>query len=302
MSENIFEEEFEQEAIDRIKRFGLLCESMGYTPVLGFSGGKDSQVCYDLCKRSGIEFKAKFNHCFESTTTMQFIREHYPEVEWRRVVKQGFFRNIAVNHAGLLPTVEMAYCCADYKHNRAYVDAATIIGVRRAESAARAKSNVLQTHTHTQLRKQHDTLTKYFAEHCMASGSLSEIQLMPIVDWSDEQVWDYIKRHNLPVNPEYNLRKRVGCIICPKADMNRNWQALAEHPKLIDCAIKAHSSRPENDWVITGDGNADYTDNKVEYICRWLNHSFRPFSKSQREKFEIVRQKYEEMKQDKGLY
>lgn len=131
----------------------------------------------------------------------------------------------------------------------------------------------------------------------MASGSPSEIELLPIVDWSDEQVWDYIKRHNLPVNPEYKTRKRVGCVICPKADLNRNWKVLAEHPKLIDCAIKAHSSRPENGWFITTD-NADYTDNKVEYICRWLNYSFRPFSKSQREKYNLIKQKYEEYKRN----
>lgn len=40
----IFDVQFEDEAIERIRKFARLSEKMGYTPVLGFSGGKDSQV------------------------------------------------------------------------------------------------------------------------------------------------------------------------------------------------------------------------------------------------------------------
>lgn len=40
---------------------------MGFEVCLGFSGGKDSQVCYDLCKRSGIEFKAYYNVALKVT-------------------------------------------------------------------------------------------------------------------------------------------------------------------------------------------------------------------------------------------
>lgn len=139
----LFDEQFEQEAIERIRKFERLANKMGFEPVLGFSGGKDSQVCYDLCKRAGIKFRAVFNHCFETAETMRFIRKYYPDVEWRREVKQGFFENIRVNHNGYLPTVELSFCCVDYKHNPHYVDDASIVGVRREESAKRAKRQVL---------------------------------------------------------------------------------------------------------------------------------------------------------------
>lgn len=88
---SLFDEQYEIEAIERIRKFASLSQKMGFIPVLGFSGGKDSQVCYDLCKRAGIVFRAVFNHCFESAQTLNFIRTQYPEVEWRREVKQGFF-------------------------------------------------------------------------------------------------------------------------------------------------------------------------------------------------------------------
>lgn len=278
----LFYKQFEDEAIERIRKFARLSEKMGYIPVLGFSGGKDSQVCYDLCKRAGIKFRAVFNHCFESAATLKFIRENYPEVEWRREVKQGFFENISKNHASILPTAEFAYCCEDYKHNPKYVDDASIVGVRKSESAKRAKRKVLEAKNKTTLRKNSRTIYSFFDTDCVASGAASEIQLKPIVDWSDDEVWDYVRRHNLPINPEYQNGRRVGCLICPKANFTSNYRSLLRYPKLIDCVIKTREKREDIDWYITSDG-CDYADNKAYYVCRWLNHSFRPFSKKQEE-------------------
>lgn len=296
---SLFDEQYEIEAIERIQKFASLSQKMGFIPVLGFSGGKDSQVCYDLCKRAGIVFRAVFNHCFESAQTLNFIRTQYPEVEWRREVKQGFFANIRHNHNCLLPTVEFAYCCEDYKHNRQYVDDSSIIGVRRSESAKRSARKVLETKNKTFLKKNSDTIYEYFGTNCVASGAPSEIQLKPIVDWSDEDVWNYIKRHNLPINPEYKTYRRVGCVICPKANFNSNYKALMKYPKLIDAIIRARAG--ENcDWVITSD-NKDYSNDKVYYVCRWLNHSFRPFTQAQQSLFECVRNKHNSLlKQQKA--
>lgn len=292
----LFDDEFEQQAIERIQKFARLSEKMGFVPVLGFSGGKDSQVCYDLCKRAGIQFRAVFNHCFETAETLRFIRKYYPDVEWRREVKKGFFENIRVNHNGFLPTVEAAFCCVDYKHNTHYIDASSIVGVRRAESAKRAKRKIIETKNKTVLKRNRELIGGYFADQCVASGAPSEIQLKPILDWSDTEVWGYIKRHNLPINPEYKARKRVGCTICPKANFTANYKALLEHPKLIDCAIAARKkSNAANDWKITGD-KEDYADRKAEYICRWLNHSFRPFTKKQRILADLVIEKYNSLK------
>lgn len=61
--------------------------------------------------------------------------------------------------------------------------------------------------------------------------------------------------------------------------------------KLIDAFIKARIKRDDLNWVITSD-NVDYENNKVEYICRWLNHSFMPFTKRQRELYELVLANY----------
>lgn len=260
-----------------------------------FRGGKDSQVCYDLCMRAGITFKAYFNHAFESSETLKFIRERYPDVIKRRDYRFGFIENIRKMHGGLLPTVTMAYCCEDYKHNPKYVDLCSIVGVRKAESAKRHKRTAFEAKNKTTLKKNKSLIDDYFEEHCQSVGSSSIIQLKPIIDWTDDDVWSYIHRYNLPINPEYIKRKRVGCIVCPKANFLSNGIALLENPKLIDAFIMAREKgRLRTDWIINQE-NKDYSNDKCYYICRWLNHSFMPFSKKQEALYLQVKEKYDKL-------
>lgn len=291
---NLFFNEIEQTAIVRIQKFARIAKAMNFDVCLGFSGGKDSQVCYDLCRRSGIKFTAYFNHSFESSMTLNFIKRFYPDVVWRRDHKFGFIENIKINHAGMFPTVERAYCCKDYKHNPKYVDACSIVGVRKAESPKRAKRTTFEIKNKTIKKRNTVLFNEYFEEHCQSTGTAGIIQLKPIIDWSDDDVWEYIERYDLPVNPEYKLNRRVGCIVCPKANFSSNYKSLLKYPKLIDCFIRAREGVDYSDWTITSD-NRDYSDNKPYYICRWLNHSFRPFSKTQEKQYLQVRRKYDEI-------
>ena len=279
---DLFQEELENTAIDRIKRFYQIALAMNFQVHLGFSGGKDSQVVYDLVKRSGIPFTAYYNRAFESKETKEFIKRYYPEAIWRQDHKFGFIENIRTVHLGLLPTVQMAYCCDNYKHNPKYIDKCSIVGVRKQESNKRKDRTTLSIKNKTVKKKNKEVISEYFVENCQSLGTKSVIQLLPIVDWSEENVWDYIKAHQLPINPEYNHSKRVGCMVCPKGSFDRNYYYLMKYPKLIDAFILARekSGNPNIDWIITSD-NKDYVDNKPYYICRWLNHSFNQFTKKQ---------------------
>lgn len=294
---DLFLKQYEQIAIERIQKFAKIAKTMGFEVHLGFSGGKDSQVCYDLCKRSSIEFRAFFNRSFESYTTLRFIREYYPEVIWRHDHPFGFIRNIRVNHKGYLPTVQSAYCCADYKHNRKYVDDCSIVGVRKAESAKRRNRTAFEAKNKTTMNRNKALFNEYFEEHCQSTGTAGIIQLKPIIDWTNENVWDYIKNHNIPINPEYKKAKRVGCIVCPKSNFTSNYIELIKHPKLIDAFILAREKAERNNditWSITSD-NKDYSDDKPYYICRWLNHSFMQFTKKQEQLYKQVRIAYDRL-------
>lgn len=294
---NIFLKEYEQIAIERIQKFAKIAKAMSFEVHLGFSGGKDSQVCYDLCKRSGIDFTAFFNHSFESATTLRFIKEYYPGVIWRHDHPFGFIQNIRINHKGLLPTVQSAFCCADYKHNRKYVDNCSIVGVRKSESPKRKMRTTFEVKNKTTMKRNKALFNEYFEEHCQSTGTAGIIQLKPIIDWTDENVWDYIKIHNIPINPKYKESKRVGCIVCPKTNFTANYIELIKHPKLIDAFILAREKADRNteiNWYITSD-NKDYSDNKPYYICRWLNHSFMPFTKKQEQLYKQVRNAYDKL-------
>lgn len=287
---NMFLSEMEDIAIQRIRKFYSIAQKFGFEVHLAFSGGKDSQVCYDLCKRSGIPFKAYFNHCFESRVTLNFIREKYPDVIYRRVVKEGFIRNIKVNHNGFLPTAYHAYCCEDFKHNKKNIDECSIVGVRRSESSTRRYRNVFETKNKTLLKRNKAMFNEYFEEHCQSSGTSSIIQLKPIIDWDDEDVWDYIQLHGLPINPEYKHHRRVGCIVCCKVGFQSNIITLMRMPKIVDAFINARSN--ERSWIIDG---KDFSDDKPYYICRWLNHSWRPFTNREQQLYEQWRKIYDNM-------
>lgn len=236
---NLFQEELENTAIDRIQRFAKIAKTMDFDICLGFSGGKDSQVTYDLCERSGIPFKAYYNRSFESPVTMKFIKENYPDVIWRHDHKYGFIENIRKVHGGLLPSVQTAFCCNDYKHNAKYIDKCSIVGVRKSESSKRKSRTAISIKNKTTLKKNKTLIDDYFIESCQSLGTASVIQLLPIVDWTDDNVWDYIRKYNLPINPEYKHSSRIGCIVCPKANFTRNYNALMEMPKLVDAFILA---------------------------------------------------------------
>ncbi len=68
------------------------------------------------------------------------------------------------------------------------------------------------------------------------------IRVSPIGLWTDEDVWSYIKRNNLPANPAYEKYKikRTGCILCTnylnwEEELRRLDSRLAEQAKrLVD--------------------------------------------------------------------
>lgn len=46
---------------------------------------------------------------------------------------------------------------------------------------------------------------------------------------------------------------------------------------------------------INSQHNNDYSNDKCYYICRWLNHSFMPFTKKQEERYKQVREIYDKL-------
>jgi phosphoadenosine phosphosulfate reductase len=62
----------------------------------------------------------------------------------------------------------------------------------------------------------------------------------PIYDWLDSDIWEYIRRENIEVNPLYERGyKRVGCIGCPLASYSDKMKEFADYPKYKEAYIRA---------------------------------------------------------------
>ena len=104
---------------------------------LAFSGGKDSQALYHIAKLAGVKFKAHMSlTSVDPPEVIRFVKRNYPDVELIKP-KMSIY-DMALKKKHFLPTMRVRWCCAEYKevHGAGKV---TLIGVRRQESARRAK-------------------------------------------------------------------------------------------------------------------------------------------------------------------
>ncbi len=97
------------------------------------------------------------------------------------------------------PTRTARYCCEYLKEHGG--DGRTVVtGVRWAESVKRSK------------RKMYEACFK----------SSRTFYLNTIIDWSDADVWEYIKENNMPYCQLYEEGfKRIGCVGCPNTGKKR---------------------------------------------------------------------------------
>lgn len=69
----------------------------------------------------------------------------------------------------------------------------------------------------------------------------------PIYEWTDMDVWDYIRQNNVKINPLYARGyTRVGCIGCPMHTYKQKLRDFAEYPTYKQAYIKAFDKMLEN--------------------------------------------------------
>ena len=125
-------------AINRLKAF---CPLEGY--YVAFSGGKDSQCVYHLCKMAGVKFDAHYNvTSVDPPELIRFIKKNYPDVQWEYPRDRDFkvitMWNL-IPRKGLPPTRIARYCCEYFKESSGK-GRLTVTGVRWAESVNRARN------------------------------------------------------------------------------------------------------------------------------------------------------------------
>lgn len=203
-------------AIERLRAF---CPPEGY--YLAFSGGKDSCCLIELAKLSGVKFDAHYNAVgIDPPELVAFIKEHHADVEFVYPPERRFFAE--VRKRSTPPTRVMRYCCEALKE-RGGSGRVVLTGVRWAESARRAK--------------------RLMVESCRTDVTKRFVQ--PIIDWTDDDVWWFIRDRKLPYCSLYDAgRKRIGCMLCPMSRRENMLRDVAEYPKLV------HAWKRNLQWII----------------------------------------------------
>lgn len=187
--------------------------------ILAFSGGKDSIVMYQLAKRTGL----KFTYIYTNTTIdppghISFIRKNYPDVQILNP-KLSFYQLIEKKG---LPTRRSRYCCQYLKE---YVGkgAKVFEGLRYDEGAIRG----------ARLRKLKEP------ESCDTRVK-GKIHAFPILNWTEKDIWNYIKKYNLPYSDWYSKGfHRLGCVGCPIATQKERIKEYQLYPKYVYAVLKA---------------------------------------------------------------
>lgn len=205
-------------SIDLIKKHestALKLNLDGY--YVAFSGGKDSQVIYELCKMSGVKFKAHFScTTVDPKAVLSFIHDKYPDIVWHRPEK-SMFKLIEENRS--LPLKQIPYCCRLIKEIHG-VNTLVINGVRKAEGGNR--------------RKRNDEVN-----HVCIMGE-DKLVLSPIVNWSNADVWNFV-RSKIGYYCELYDRgyHRIGCINCPNASAKEKQKQNRDFPRFRYPFVKA---------------------------------------------------------------
>lgn len=215
-------------SIDRLRYFE---PPEGY--YLAFSGGKDSQTIYHLAKEAGVKFDAHYNlTTVDPPELVQLIKKNYPDViidypkesMWKLIEKNG------------LPTRLNRWCCRKLKEHGGE-GRICVTGVRWAESNARKNRRPYEVFTQKKsnmmLFDDNDEGRMMF-ENCTVKGKKI---INPIVDWLDEDVWEYIKGREIEYCKLYDEGfNRLGCIGCPMADRISEFE---KYPKYYQNYMKA---------------------------------------------------------------
>lgn len=241
----------ENRAISRLKiASDIALKKYGSPLVITFSGGKDSSVLIELAYRSGIPFEISYSHTtVDAPETIYFIRNEFKRMENKGVpcsiiypTYKGYKTSMwkLIPQKLMPPTRISRYCCGILKEN-SNPDRMIATGVRWAESSKRAANRgiferqVSNKEKSITTKNDADSLTDLFSP-CKLKA---KYVVNPIVDWTTEEIWDFISDAKIPVNPLYECGlKRVGCIGCPMAGKKR-YDQFARWPSYEKMYLQA---------------------------------------------------------------
>lgn len=240
-----------QRSIERIKSF----EPSGGGYFLGFSGGKDSIVIKRLADMAGVRYDAHYHiTTVDPPELTRFIREKYPDVIFDR--PELSMRQLIIKKK-MPPTRLNRYCCEKLKEvngtGRVVMTGArwsesqnrkknqgmvVIFDGRRASETADQEGVSYKTNQHGGLVMNEDNdPARRTVELCYRTN---KTLVNPIIDWTDDDVWQFIHAENIPYCGLYDEGfTRIGCIGCPYASGEKRKNDFERWPVFYRVYLRA---------------------------------------------------------------
>lgn len=268
--------DLEHTAIERLQTGSeMSLQHYGLPLVITDSGGKDSPVVKELALRSGIPFEIMHNHTTaDAPETVRFVRseaKRFEELGIKYTINMPTYKGQRTSMWSLIPqklippTRMVRYCCSVLKETGGS-GRFIATGVRWDESNSRKNNRGIYERLAAKkenkiiLNNDNDDRRMLF-ENCRLKAKRV---VNPIVDWKDDDVWQFLEDAKAPVNPLYAEGWcRVGCVGCPMAGKKVREAEFIRWPKYKDLYIKAFDNmlkererrgKLEGSWRMGGRG------------------------------------------------
>lgn len=211
MTELTHLDQLEAEAIYIIREVAAECEN----PVMLYSIGKDSSVMLHLAMKAFYPEKPPFPF-MHIDTTWKF--KEMIKFRDRRAKELGIDMIVHANEEGLAQNIN------PFDHGSAYTDimktqalkdglnkygfTAAFGGGRRDEEKSRAKERIFSFRNKNHAwdpKSQRPEMWKHFNTKIHKGES---IRVFPISNWTEKDIWQYIRRENIDIVPLYFAKER----------------------------------------------------------------------------------------------
>ncbi len=150
----------------------------------------------------------------------------FPETyKFRKGLAKKWKLNLIIADSEIKPDLVGAACCGKNKPETLkkvmdkYGFDALIVSIRRDEHGIRAKERYMSPRDKNFRWNYKDQPAELWDDYSSKLDVKGHIRVHPILDWNEIDVWNYIKKEKIPVNPLYFSRdgyryRSLGCTHC----------------------------------------------------------------------------------------
>ncbi len=150
----------------------------------------------------------------------------FPETyEFRESLAKKWNFKVIVGHSEIKPDSVGSACCGKNKPEtlkkimNEYGFDALIVSIRRDEHGIRAKERYFSPRDKNFKWDYKNQPAELWDDYSSKADAAGHLRIHPLLDWNEIDIWNYVKREKVPVNPLYFSRngyryRSLGCTNC----------------------------------------------------------------------------------------